>query len=80
MLNAATGRSPDFWRFSEGKFGKPHLSRDCAMARLQFSISHVQGFVACAIAAADVGVDIERVDRPVDLSLAEQGFAPQVAS
>jgi 4'-phosphopantetheinyl transferase superfamily len=47
--------------------------------RLRFNISHTRGFVACAIARDEVGMDVEASDRPTDSILPTLSFAPEEA-
>lgn len=64
-LSRLGGRPPDAWRFDTTDRGKPLLpASDPARRTISFNLSHTHGLVACAIAAgADVGVDVERIDR-----------------
>jgi 4'-phosphopantetheinyl transferase len=75
MLSEVTGRPPASWRFATGAFGKPAVLSDGFPIGLGFNISHTQGFVACALAHEDVGVDVEASDRPIELDIAERFFA-----
>jgi 4'-phosphopantetheinyl transferase len=77
MLSEATGQSTSTWRFVRGAFGKPGLAADFRKSNLHFNISHTRGLVACAIACHEVGVDVERSDRTIDLDIARQYFAPE---
>lgn len=77
MLGEATGRSPVSWRFTTGAFGKPAVPADDFPSPPRFNISHTRGFVACALAHHDVGVDVEASDRPIELDIAERFFAPE---
>jgi 4'-phosphopantetheinyl transferase len=77
MLSEATGLSTKVWRYVVGEFGKPELAADLAGSSLRFNISHTNGMVACALARDEVGVDIERLQRRIDISLAQHFFAPE---
>jgi len=77
MLSEATGRPPASWRFAAGPFGKPAVHADGFPITLGFNISHTRGFVACALAHEDVGVDVEAADRPIELEIADRFFAPE---
>lgn len=77
MLSEATGLSTDVWRYTVGEFGKPALAADLSKWNLQYNISHTHGVAACAIAANDVGIDVERSDPTIDLSIARDYFAPE---
>ncbi len=77
MLSHGTDRSPGSWQFDRTATGKPSLAGADA-PHASFSLTHARGMVACALATrADVGVDIERVDREVDPSaISARFFAP----
>jgi 4'-phosphopantetheinyl transferase len=79
MLSDATGLPTAIWRYVTGEFGKPALAADCAGGGLRFNISHTRGFVACAIARDEVGVDVEASDRRTDFDIADRFFAPEEA-
>jgi 4'-phosphopantetheinyl transferase len=79
MLSDATGLPTATWRYAKGEFGKPTLAVDCEGGGLRFNISHTRGFVACAIARDEVGVDVEASDRPTDFDIADRFFAPEEA-
>jgi 4'-phosphopantetheinyl transferase len=79
MLSGATGLPTATWRYVKGKFGKPALAVDCDGGGLRFNISHTRGFVACAIARHEVGVDVEASDRPTEFDIADRFFAPEEA-
>jgi 4'-phosphopantetheinyl transferase len=63
---------PEALRFRYGAHGKPALSP--SRSRPHFNLSHSAGVAALAIAACDVGIDIEEV-RPVDSAVAERFFS-----
>jgi 4'-phosphopantetheinyl transferase len=56
MLGAAIGVSPSRVRIRRGEYGKPLLDGGI----LHFSLAHVRGAVAIALARRPVGIDIER--------------------
>jgi len=69
LLRAALSRdgdrAPERWRFDQTTNGKPFLI-DAGARHSSFSLSHTSGMVACAVTAdADVGIDVECVDRDV---------------
>ena len=76
-LSRYGGRAPEEWRFQKDVNGKPFLVDEDAF-QASFSLSHTHGMVACAVtAAADVGVDVECIDRNVDAAdIAARFFAP----
>jgi len=68
---------PKAWRFSAGPLGKPEIAGPAGLPPLSFNLTHTAGLVACAVAAGQrVGVDAERLDRPVAcLDLARRAFS-----
>lgn len=74
-------RAPERWRFNKTANGKPFLV-DQGEDRASFSLSHTTGMVACAVTAGvDVGVDVECVDRHVEMAdIAARFFAPAEAA
>jgi len=73
-------RAPERWRFDKTANGKPFLV-DQGAGCASFSLSHTHGMVACAVTQdADVGVDVECIDRAVDAGeIAARFFAPTEA-
>jgi 4'-phosphopantetheinyl transferase len=68
--------APESWRFHETPGGKPSLVLDAGVPRLSFNLSHTDGLVACAIAGgAEVGIDVESVDRDLRDGVAERFFS-----
>jgi 4'-phosphopantetheinyl transferase len=65
------------WRYVAGEFGKPKLAAGLLKWDLHFNISHTRGLVACAIAGQEVGVDVERSNRILDLRIVRHSFAPE---
>ena len=66
---------PARWLFTRDARGKPHVVTPATA--LSFSLSHCAGFVGCAVASVDVGFDVERTDRIVDIDrIAERYYAP----
>jgi len=58
-----------------GEKGKPHIGN---LTDVYFNISHSGHYVVCAVAATEVGIDVERV-RKVNLRIAERFFsAPEL--
>jgi 4'-phosphopantetheinyl transferase len=74
-------RAPESWRFDKTANGKPFLVDQGARCA-SFSLSHTNGMVACAVTAdVDVGIDVECVDRDVDMpAIAARFFAPTEAA
>lgn len=67
-LARCDGRPPESLLFGAGEHGKPFLlAADGTASRWEFSLSHADGMVACAVAERAVGVDVERLDRVPDV-------------
>jgi 4'-phosphopantetheinyl transferase len=81
MLCDQYGTDPTAWRFDAAPSGKPQIAGGFPDHRIDFSLSHTRGAVACAIAdAAAIGVDVERIDRSGDVAdLARRFFSPAEA-
>lgn len=64
-LSSYASLSPSDWQFSTDARGKPSIdSSDPKLREWSFSLSHTQGFVACAVARnLPVGIDVERIDQ-----------------
>jgi 4'-phosphopantetheinyl transferase len=80
-LSNGGNQMPGAWRFEKTPSGKPRLIGESADGR-SFSLSHTRGMVACAVTSgAEVGVDVEWVDRDVDAGgIAARFFAPAEAA
>jgi 4'-phosphopantetheinyl transferase len=79
MVGAAEGVAPAALKFEANARGKPsRVTPAGERSDLQFNLSHTRGLVACAIArGADVGVDVERIDRDIDDGeIARRFFSP----
>jgi 4'-phosphopantetheinyl transferase len=75
---------PTAWRFETAANGKPFLAAqdssraqpESARPELRFNLSHTHGLVACVVAdGCDVGIDVESIDRRLDLALANRFFS-----
>ncbi len=64
------------WRFSINEYGRPAVDWPRACRNIHFSVSHTSGLVAVAVSPiSEIGIDVERVDRQVDISgIAEAVF------
>lgn len=62
---------------SLGEHGKPRLD---GVEGLFFNLSHAGEYVACAISDGEIGCDIERIDRGIDLGIADRFFLPEEAA
>jgi 4'-phosphopantetheinyl transferase len=83
LVRAALSRlapqvAPAAWRFEKSRHGRPFISGPQSAERLHFSLSHTDGFVACAVSSCErVGIDVEAIDRPVShLEIARTFFSP----
>ncbi len=82
LVRAALSRfaphvAPTAWRFERSRHGRPFISSPRNAERLHFSLSHTDGFVACAVSSCKrVGIDVEAIDRPVShLEIARTFFS-----
>lgn len=68
---------PADWRFRANAYGRPEISGRHAESGLRFNLSNARSLVACVVtAAADVGIDVEEVDRPGEtVSIADRFFS-----
>jgi 4'-phosphopantetheinyl transferase len=78
LLVWAGGLPAADWRFVQGPSGKPHIDPALGRSRLEFSLSHTRGLVACAVSLDHpIGVDVEAIGRvDNELELAARFFAP----
>ncbi len=59
-----------------GEKGKPHIGN---IPGIHFNISHSGHYIVCAVAATEIGIDVERV-RKVNLRIAERFFSePEIS-
>ncbi len=68
---------PEAWRFATDRYGRPFICYPQRSEPLHFSLSHTDGFVACAVSRCErVGIDVEATDRPVShLEIARMFFS-----
>lgn len=78
-LSRCSGLPSADWRFIRGEYGKPFVAPEAGMPPLRFSLAHTAGLAVVAVSCgADVGVDVERTDRPVRaLELIRRFFSPE---
>ena len=71
LLSYCFERPEQEWDFEPDDFGKPIVLNREPRGRIECNLSHTGGVVA-AIAAIDhaVGIDVERLDRPMELDIA----------
>lgn len=84
LTRLALGRTlsvpPASLAFIEGPNGKPSALHDGRPAAVSFNLSHANGMVGVAILArfdVSVGFDLERLDRRIDLKIANRYFRPE---
>jgi len=70
-LLVSLGIRPDDVEISYGKNGKPYLKNH---PKIHFNVSHSGGYVVCAVADVELGIDVERV-RDYNLRIAERYFS-----
>ncbi len=58
--------------YGQNEFGKPYFKKH---PELHFSLSHTDGLAIVAVSDTEVGVDCERKDRDVPLSVAKRFFS-----
>jgi len=73
---------PAAWQFEINPFGKPSIHKSQRSGgTMEFSLSHTRGFVACAIAPVRIGIDVERLDREIEvLDIVTQHFSASEAA
>lgn len=75
LLSRMTGFPPQAFGFSAGERGKPIALCGGRPLDVQFNLSHTDGMVAvAAVSGPAVGIDVEAVDRKVDLAVADRYF------
>ena len=82
LLGACLNVEPGTLEFGYAAGGKPFLAHPAAHGQLRFNLSHSHSLVAVALARGrEVGVDIEWISCPSDLSLlARRIFSPRELS
>lgn len=75
VLAPFAAAAPADLKFRVDERGKPHCVGPAA-PRLEFSVSHADGLVACAVRVGGaVGLDVERLGHKAPLDVAERYFA-----
>lgn len=68
---------PEAWSFKLSVYGKPEIVAPNCVRPFQFSLTHTNGLVACAITDGyDIGLDVENAARKVSIEVAHRYFAP----
>jgi 4'-phosphopantetheinyl transferase len=81
-LSHYADRSPDQWRFVRSNRGGPQIDPKIGPTGLSFSLSHTRGLAVVAVTRdRNIGVDAERMDRPVNArGLINRFFSPPEAA
>jgi len=75
LLSAETGQEPTAFRYVAGDKGKPAALCDGRRLAVHLNLSHTGGMVAVAAAHdLELGLDVEAVDRKVELAVADRYF------
>lgn len=75
VLSQYMPRSPQDWKFTKGKQGKPEIFEP--ICPLRFNISHTKELIICAITLKnDIGCDVENIERKSDvIAIADRFFS-----
>jgi len=79
-LASAFGAPTEAWHFVAGAHGKPAARVGGPPALLSFNLSHTTGMVGLAASAGsdrEIGFDLEKLARNIDLKVANRYFTPQ---
>ena len=77
VLSHYVAVEPSQWQFTSNQYGRPRIAFPLIDEPLEFNSSKSGDLVVCAVTRGiSVGVDIERLDRPVPRGVAESTFAP----
>lgn len=60
--------APQDWRFRQTAHGRPELAQPTTPTPLRFNISHTQDLIAVIVCGPECGIDVERIDRQIDVS------------
>ena len=74
-LSLYTEIPPGDLSFELNAYGKPRLTGNDARG-IQFNITHCAGYVACAVARDEVGIDAENIERGCDMDVAKHVYVP----
>ncbi len=77
VLSHYAAVEPKQWQFTANQYGRPRIAFPLLDEPLEFNTSKSADLVVCAVTRGlSVGIDIERLDRPVPEGVAESTFAP----
>ncbi len=78
VLSHYAAVAPSQWQFTSNQNGRPRIAYPLTDTPLDFNSSKSGDMVVCAVTRGIcVGVDIERLDRPIPAGLAETTCAPR---
>lgn len=69
----SSSHAPENWTFAKSSHGKPYIANE-TMSKIEFSITHTAGLVACAVSSLPVGIDVERVKPHVEFQEIAQRY------
>jgi len=59
---------PRLWRFAANVYGRLAVNEPCAHRNIHFNLSHTSAAAVLAVGrSAEIGIDVEAIDRPVDI-------------
>jgi 4'-phosphopantetheinyl transferase len=79
VLSRYANVAPAGWRFRANEYGRPEIDMPASagVPPLRFNLSNTDGMVVCGVTLdREIGVDVEPLDRPVPLEVADRYFAP----
>jgi 4'-phosphopantetheinyl transferase len=81
VLTEVTGAlPPEGWRFARTPLGRPLIANP-GFDGLTFNLSHTRKLVVCAVAArAELGVDVESLEREAPIDVADRYFSAAEAA
>jgi 4'-phosphopantetheinyl transferase len=78
VLARCSGKRAEAVRFTLNRYGKPELAPGVTDQPVRFNLSHTGDLGVCAVTLGhDIGVDVEHLERPVNLSIAKRFFSNQ---
>jgi 4'-phosphopantetheinyl transferase len=76
LSRLAPAVAPDQWRFVRGDTGRPSLAAPFDATGLHFNLAHTPGLVVMAAGRVpDIGIDVEGLDKRVNLDVARRYFS-----
>lgn len=72
LISERTGKNFSEIKIFRDSEGRPYSNEN----KIFFSLSHSGDFVACSIGDSKNGVDVEKIDRKIDINIAKRFFLP----